>query len=150
MRQIVCIFCFFHNSLPSFTINFFSLIFIANELLRKGNWNSRLKELLPGEKFEESRSNIRQILMKVDTLLDDTMKGYNFFQHKYHIYMYYKRQCQAYQHLVIEGITTDKGERHMKEFEHWKALVNEQVDGMLNELLDPVFEKGNLILFITQ
>lgn len=124
------------------------LFYLANETLKKGNWNSRLKELLPGEKFEEARSNIRQILLKVDNLLDETMKGYNFFQHKYHIYMYYKRQCQAYQHLVLEGITSEKGEKHMKEFEHWKSLVNEQVESMLNELLDPVFQKGFIYFYL--
>jgi hypothetical protein len=114
----------------------------AVDNLRKGNWSSRLKDLLPGEKFEESRAEIRQILGKVETILDESMKGVNLFRYKCHIYLYYKRQCQAYQHLIQEGITTEKGDKHMNEYEHWKELVNQEIEKMFGELIEIVFVKG--------
>jgi hypothetical protein len=98
--------------------------------------------LLPGEKFEESRAEIRQLLQKTDSLLDESTKGIHLFPYKCRLYLYYKRQCQSYQHLIQEGITTEKGEKHMNEYEHWKGLVTQEIDKMFNELLDGVFVKG--------
>jgi hypothetical protein len=126
-------------SLAGLTIN---LLSAAIDNLRKGNWTSRLKDLLPGDKFEDSRAEIRQVLAKVENLLDETTKGVNLFRNKCHIYLYYKRQCQAYQHLIQEGITTEKGDKHMNEYEHWKGLVDAEIEKMFQDLLANAFAKG--------
>lgn len=100
---------------------------------------------MPGDKFDEPRSDIRQTLSKLENILDESLKGVNLFRHKCDIYLYYKRQFQAYQHLLQEGITTEKGEKHLREHEHWKKLASDEINKMLTGFLNTVFTRGSII-----
>mmetsp|Transcript_21091 Transcript_21091/g.30478 ORF Transcript_21091/g.30478 Transcript_21091/m.30478 type:complete len:673 (+) Transcript_21091:66-2084(+) len=114
--------------------------------LKRGTWLSRAKELLPGDRFEDARRNVREWWHRIESVVDSASRLQATNAARSDFYVYSKRQSVAYQRLIAEGITSSEGEKLVADIERLKGMCHQAAHAITSTVLDSLFSKGEKLL----
>ncbi len=110
--------------------------------LDRGSWISRMKELLPGERFEPYRNEAKECWSQVQKIVQAASELRLTTTARADFYDYSRRQSLAYQQLLEKGMNSPDGERLMREIEHMKMKCHQAAHVISSSVLGSLFDKG--------
>jgi hypothetical protein len=110
--------------------------------LDRGTWLTRMKELLPGERFEPFRNQFREAWSKVERIVEAASGLKATDSARSDFYDFSKKQSVAYQQLLEKGVTSPEGERLIREIEHMKRRCHQAAHTISSSVLGSMFGKG--------
>ena len=113
----------------------------------KGSWLSRMKEILPGDRFQTYRAEARVVWAQVERIIESASGLQQTKAAREDFYNFSKRQSQSYQNLLEKGLMSPEGERLVREIEHMKFKCRQAAHVISSSVLDSLFAKGEYTIY---